>query len=107
MRVISRVGSVRAVVATLPVPAGAAVLLVRIMPPPQPHDARTGPDVITLGVEQPDGTFAALAVLDGRYLSTEVAGGFTGRVIGLYATQGTVHADLFEYEPPVRSSPTV
>jgi beta-xylosidase len=98
-RVISRVGSVRAVVATLAMPAGPAVLSVRITQPPQPHDARTGPDVVILGVEQPDGTFAALATLDGRYLSTEVAGGFTGRVIGLYAAQGTVHADWFTYEP--------
>ena len=98
-RVISRVGSVRSVVATLPLPAGPAVLSVRITQPPQPHDARTGPDVVVLGVRRPDGTFAALATLDGRYLSTEVAGGFTGRVIGLYAAQGTVHADWFTYEP--------
>ena len=98
-RVISRVGSVRSVVATLPLPVGPAVLSVRITQPPQPHDARTGPDVVILGVRQPDGTFAALATLDGRYLSTEVAGGFTGRVIGLYAAQGTVHADWFTYEP--------
>ncbi|MBY8853472.1 hypothetical protein K7G98_36675, partial [Saccharothrix sp. MB29] len=27
-----------------------------------------------------------LAEIDGRYLSTEVATGFTGRVIGMYAT---------------------
>ncbi|GAA0928213.1 hypothetical protein [Virgisporangium aurantiacum] len=39
-----------------------------------------------------------LATLDGRYLSTEVAGGFTGRVIGVYATAGTVHVDWFDYE---------
>jgi xylan 1,4-beta-xylosidase len=34
-----------------------------------------------------------LAELDGRYLSTEVAGGFTGRVIGMYAAEGTVRFD--------------
>jgi hypothetical protein len=39
----------------------------------------------------------AIAELDGRYLSTEVAGGFTGRVIGLYAAEGTVAFDWFEY----------
>ncbi|MGD0558891.1 MAG: hypothetical protein ABSA93_28435, partial [Streptosporangiaceae bacterium] len=44
------------------------------------------------------GTFTALAELDGRYLSTEVAGGFTGRVIGMYATIGTVRFDWFDYE---------
>jgi hypothetical protein len=38
-----------------------------------------------------------LAGLDGRYLSTEVAGGFTGRVIGMYAAEGTVAFDWYEY----------
>jgi xylan 1,4-beta-xylosidase len=37
-----------------------------------------------------------LAALDGRYLSTEVAGGFTGRVVGAYATAGTVAVDWVE-----------
>lgn len=37
--------------------------------------------------------------LDGRYLSSEVAGGFTGRVIGAYAAEGTVHVDWFDYAP--------
>lgn len=36
--------------------------------------------------------------LDGRDLSPEVDGR-TGRVIGMYATQGTVHFDWFDYEP--------
>jgi xylan 1,4-beta-xylosidase len=67
--------------------------------PPPPHDARTGPDDVSFGVEQPDGTLSVLATLDGRYLSTEVAGGFTGRVIGMYAAAGTVHFDWFDYEP--------
>ncbi|MGQ4382558.1 glycoside hydrolase family 43 protein [Streptomyces sp. SAS_270] len=98
VRVVSRVGSVRAVVATLPVPAGPVVLGVRITEPPERYDPRTGPDLVSLGVERPDGTFAPLATLDGRYLSTEVAGGFTGRVIGLYAAQGVVHFDWFGYE---------
>ncbi len=40
-----------------------------------------------------------LGALDGRYLSTEVAGGFTGSVIGMYATAGTVRFDWFHYEP--------
>jgi hypothetical protein len=62
-------------------------------------DARSGPDTLTFGVEEPDGTFTSLGTLDGRYLSTEVAGGFTGRVIGLYAAAGTVHFDWFDYEP--------
>ncbi|MEU4876463.1 glycoside hydrolase family 43 protein [Streptomyces sp. NPDC021608] len=98
VRVISRVGPVRAVVASRTVPAGPVTLAVRIAVAPQ-QDSRSGPDVLTLGVEDPDGAFTALADLDGRYLSTEVAGGFTGRVIGLYAASGTVRFDWFDYEP--------
>jgi xylan 1,4-beta-xylosidase len=56
------------------------------------------PDLVVLGVEDADGGFVALAELDGRYLSTEVAGGFTGRVIGMYAATGTVRFDWFDYE---------
>ena len=56
-----------------------------------------GPDRIRLGLEQ-DGEFTVLAELDGRYLSTEVTGGFTGRVIGVYAAAGTASFDWFDYE---------
>jgi xylan 1,4-beta-xylosidase len=54
------------------------------------------PDVIRLGIER-DGERIVLGELDGRYLSTEVAGGFTGRMIGMYAQSGTVAFDWFEY----------
>ncbi|MFF3145062.1 glycoside hydrolase family 43 protein, partial [Streptomyces sp. NPDC057927] len=99
VRVVARVGSLRTVVAAQSVPAGPVVLAVTIAEPPSPHGPCTGPDVVSLGVEQPDGTFTELATLDGRYLSTEVAGGFTGRVIGMYAAAGIVHFDWFDYEP--------
>ena len=44
-------------------------------------DATDGrsPDVITLGYLH--NGFQEIARLDGRYISTEVAGGFTGRVV--------------------------
>jgi hypothetical protein len=45
------------------------------------------------------GNVTSLGTLDGRYLSTEVAGGFTGRVIGMYAAEGTVEFDWFDYAP--------
>ncbi|MFG2577190.1 glycoside hydrolase family 43 protein [Streptomyces sp. NPDC048481] len=98
VRVLSRVGPLRTAAASRSVPAGPVTLAVRVTGAPQ-EDSRSGPDVLTLGVEDPQGTFTALAVLDGRYLSTEVAGGFTGRVIGLYAASGDVHFDWFDYEP--------
>ncbi|MFJ1730412.1 glycoside hydrolase family 43 protein [Streptomyces sp. NPDC088254] len=99
VRVLSRIGPLRVVVASRSVPAGPVVLGVRVEES-APRGPRTGPDTVTFGVEEPDGSFTALASLDGRYLSTEVAGGFTGRVIGLYAAAGTVHFDWFDYEPP-------
>lgn len=98
VRVLSRVGTLRTVVGSRSVPAGPVVLRLQVSDAP-PKGPRTGPDVLTFGIEEPDGTFIALGELDGRYLSTEVAGGFTGRVIGLYAAAGTVHFDWFDYEP--------
>jgi beta-xylosidase len=98
-RVIARIGSLRTVAAELPLPAGPVVLTVHTGEAPQPHDPRTGPDSLVFGVEATDGTATQLASLDGRYLSTEVAGGFTGRVVGLYAASGAVHFDWFDYAP--------
>ncbi|MFB6851060.1 glycoside hydrolase family 43 protein [Streptomyces sp. NPDC056341] len=101
VRVIARVGPLRTVVASTPraTAGGPLVIGVDVTPTHTPLDARTGPDTLAFGVEDPHGTFTALATLDGRYLSTEVAGGFTGRVIGLYAATGTAHFDWFRYEP--------
>ena len=62
MRILGPVGTLRTVPGSRSVPAG--------------------PDLLTLGIEEPDGTFiTSLGALDGRCLSTEVAGGFTARVI--------------------------
>lgn len=55
-------------------------------------DFGVGPDALRVLV---DG--AELADLDGRYLSTEVASGFTGRVIGMFAVDGVAHFDWFDY----------
>ncbi|MEV6348322.1 glycoside hydrolase family 43 protein [Actinoplanes sp. NPDC051851] len=94
----ARIGPASVVVAAHEVRDETVVLLIETSSAPV-RDPRDGPDVVTLGVEEPDGTVTVLAELDGRYLSTEVAGGFTGRVIGPYALAGTVHVDWFEYEP--------
>ncbi|MDR8413143.1 hypothetical protein MTP10_30975 [Nonomuraea sp. 3-1Str] len=54
----------------------------------------SGSDTIVLSAgEEP------LAELDGRYLSTEVATGFTGRVIGMHATEHSAAFDWFTYQP--------
>jgi hypothetical protein len=90
VRCHARVGPFTRTTALHPVPDG-AVLRLDAVPDPAGH----GPDVLRLGLE--NGEHVAIAELDGRYLSTEVAGGFTGRVIGLYAAEGTVAFDWFEY----------
>ncbi|MBP5941866.1 glycoside hydrolase family 43 protein [Streptomyces acidiscabies] len=98
VQVRARIGPLNPIVATHPTPPGPVVLRIETTTP-EPRGARTGPDTVTLGIENPDGTYVQLAALDGRYLSTEVAGGFTGRVIGMYAAEGTVHFDWCTYEP--------
>ena len=74
----------------------AAPLALRVLGNPQQHGVRTGPDRVQLGYLQ-DG-FQLLASIDGRYVSTEVAGGFTGRVIGVEALSGQARLDRFEYQ---------
>jgi beta-xylosidase len=103
VRVLARAGSLRATIATRPAPAGPVRLRIDVLAAqPDGLHPRKGPDVLRLGVEEADGAFDALADLDGRHLSTEVAGGFTGRVIGMYAVTGTVRFDWFDYEPVER-----
>jgi beta-xylosidase len=99
VRALARVGTLATVPATRAVPDGPVVLRIEVTEPAPGGDARTGPDLVSVGFEEPEGTFVRLSTLDGRYLSTEVAGGFTGRVLGVYAATGTVHVDWFDYQP--------
>ncbi len=93
----ARIGPLSTVLATEDVPDGPLVLRIETAAM-DVCDPRDGPDTLILGIEERDGTFTVLARLDGRYLSTEVAGGFTGRVIGMYAVSGAVHFDWFAYD---------
>ncbi len=99
VQVVARIGPLRTVVAQRAVPAGPVILGVQVHQTDAVRDSRTGPDTVSLGVVEPDGTLTVLAALDGKYLTTEVAGGFTGRVVGMYAATGTVRFDWFDYEP--------
>ncbi|WP_055711573.1 glycoside hydrolase family 43 protein [Streptomyces torulosus] len=99
VRVRARIGPLNTIVASRPAPTGPVVLRAETGVVRAAHDPLAGPDTVTLGFEEPDGTFTALASLDGRYLSTEVAGGFTGRVLGMYASADAAHFDWFDYEP--------
>ncbi|MEU0053109.1 glycoside hydrolase family 43 protein [Streptomyces sp. NPDC006309] len=95
--VIARIGPLRRTVAEQPVPAGPLTLAVDIRASRDPGP-RNGPDTLLFTVGAGEGTLR-LAELDGRYLSTQVATGFTGRVIGMYVTEGRAAFDWFDYLP--------
>jgi hypothetical protein len=82
------------------VAAGSVVSLrIRALEPPVsgPFREITEPDLIELSVLDDDGRAEVLGSFDGRYLSTEVAAGFTGRMIGLRVLDGTVTLRGFHY----------
>jgi xylan 1,4-beta-xylosidase len=89
----ARIGPVSQVVGSAPRPSGPVELVIRT----DPSDAMV-PDNVMLGFLDGDGEEQILAALDGRYLSTEVASGFIGRVIGMYAVGGHAAFDRFDYE---------
>jgi xylan 1,4-beta-xylosidase len=99
VRVTVRIGSIRHTVTTRPIPSGPVRLRMDILASTHGWHPSQGPDELHLGIESGDGDFLTLAQLDGRYLSTEVAGGFTGRVIGMFTTAGTVRFDWYDYHP--------
>lgn len=60
--------------------------------------ALEGPDMLSVSIVQ-DGKEVDLGAVDGRYLSTEVAGGFTGRMIGVRSLSGEVTFKRCTYRP--------
>lgn len=73
-------------------------LSIRTTPVTAKRTFRTGPDEVALGVVR-DGDFVALATVDGRYLSTEAASGFTGRMIALEALNGPATVRRMQLDP--------
>jgi xylan 1,4-beta-xylosidase len=75
------------------------VLLVSTVPIAGSLDSGTAPRRLQLSAAPcSDPNYATLiADLDGRYLSAEVAAPFVGRVLGLYATTGTVTFRPYSY----------
>lgn len=89
---IAQVGSVKAVIGE-PVPIDESTLLLRAA---SSAPRWGGPDDIVLSALV-GGIEVCRARVDGRYLSTEVAGGFTGRVIGIRPIEGSVVLERVEY----------
>ncbi|MEV6825673.1 family 43 glycosylhydrolase [Amycolatopsis sp. NPDC051102] len=82
------------------VAAGSRVSLrIRALRPPAsgPFREVTEPDLVELSVLREDGSAEVLGAFDGRYLSTEVAAGFTGRMIGVRVVGGSVSLLGFRY----------
>ncbi|NLF05830.1 MAG: glycoside hydrolase family 43 protein [Actinomycetales bacterium] len=81
---VVRVGDLEQTLTSLAFDGTAARLEVRSVPP-----TTGGPDDLELAAHV-GGRELSLGRLDGRYLSSEVAGGFTGRMWGARAVEGTV-----------------
>ena len=107
VRVEVALGEIRQTLAEVPAGTGGAVTLAIRATRAAPEAGRiTGPpDRLAFGLM--DGAeFRSLAELDGRYLSTEVAGGFTGRVIGIGAAAGGATIARFAYAPVCDENPS-
>jgi beta-xylosidase len=72
-------------------PLAGDVVEVRIIAEPQQSTC----DLLRLSYRAPAGEWRELAAVDGRYLSSDVAESFTGRVVGVYAVDGVVDVDRF------------
>ncbi|MFD0686485.1 glycoside hydrolase family 43 protein [Actinomadura fibrosa] len=94
VRVTASIGGVQAVLGETTVTAP-PVLELRTRPSEGAEGTPCqGPDLIVAGVREATG-FRELGRLDGRYLSTEVAGGFTGRMIGLVGADAAVRSFVY------------
>ncbi|MFK4836673.1 glycoside hydrolase family 43 protein [Microbacterium sp. ZW T2_14] len=89
------IGPLDGVLARADAPRSAYSLEIRAEEFEAERGARRGPDLVRLGYATDE--FVELAQVDGRYLATEVAGGFTGRVVGVEATRDDVVVTRFAY----------
>ncbi|GAA4730741.1 glycoside hydrolase family 43 protein [Isoptericola chiayiensis] len=96
VRAVARVGSLEQVLDTARHDAATTLELQTRPPASSTLPRERGPDEILAVVHGPDGTLE-LGRLDGRYLSTEVAGGFTGRTVGVGVTTGSVTVRELRY----------
>lgn len=94
-----RIGPATTTVARVPRDRGAPVVLRLRARTPQGDMFRPAdqPDLIALVVVGSEGTEQVLGEFDGRYLSTEVAGGFTGRMLAIEALDGPILVDSVSY----------
>jgi xylan 1,4-beta-xylosidase len=94
---VAQVGGLRSLLGSTTVPAGDVVLEIRAVPD-EGHFSSTalGPDQLVAGVVDGE-RFTELGRIDGRYVSTEVAGGMTGRLAGVWCSSGALVVRSFRY----------
>lgn len=98
VRADAQVGALRQMFGSREVAERRLVLRIESVPPlPYPGEfGHGGPDDIILSVDDDEGRHD-LARIDGRYLSTEVATGFTGRMLALAAGTTEAHIESVRY----------
>ncbi len=99
VRAVWAVGDIRHVLGERELPADIELEL-RLLPADgEVFSTALGPDVVVAGVisSSTGGGFIELGRVDGRYLSTEVAGGMTGRMVGVWCRSGEVLIRSFQY----------
>ena len=100
LRAIAAIGPVQQAVATTSRQPGGVCLRISTTPSPMDTPAdQQEPDWVELSVLRADGAVEMLARLPGRYLSTEVVGGFTGRVLAVEALDSELTVRRFAYAP--------
>lgn len=83
---------------------GAVALMISARPWPGTGLPLPGPDVVALGIRQ-GAQDLELAQVDGRLLSVEFAGGFTGRTVGLRAIGAPARLQAFSYRSESPAAP--
>jgi hypothetical protein len=96
----AHIGPIKTELGTVPVTGNRVVLRIQSVPPasaPLPL-GNAGPDDVILSCDDGDGV-RQLARLDGRYLSTEITSGFTGRMLAVGSFAGRARILSVRYEP--------
>ncbi|WP_435736020.1 family 43 glycosylhydrolase [Cellulosimicrobium sp. PMB13] len=104
VRVVARIGPAVSVLAEAVTTTGAELELRTQASTAHEYSHRRGPDEVVAVLHGADGP-RELARVDGRYLSTEVAGGFTGRMVGLSCASGRVTVEAFRYSGSAEPAP--
>jgi hypothetical protein len=99
VQAVARIGPARSVLGRCPVSRGQEVTLeLRTEPAAgELYSPERGPDRVVAALVR-DGEPVDLGSIDGRYLSTELSGGFTGRLAGIWCARGELVMFSARYE---------